>query len=87
MAEEEPQEEQAKEEQAEPNTGILILQQLQHMNRLLGAINQNITNLETLKYDVEMCKVHLGRIRKTGLGDLTIQKEPDAPIRHIPPEL
>ena len=84
MSDEETQE-QPEEKLAEPNnTGLLILQQLQIINKLLGSINQNITStLQPIVADIELCKVHLAKIRKAGPGEFVTPAEKPAP--YVPP--
>lgn len=73
VEEEQPQ---TKEYADSQDTGMMILQQLQVMNRLLGAINQNITTLlKPMQADVEMCKVTLARIKKMGPSEVTISDQ------------
>jgi hypothetical protein len=69
------------------NYGFYIYKELQTMNRLLGAINQNITSLLTpMKHDVEMCKVTLGKMKKIGSQEVTIKDE-RPPTPYVPPPI
>lgn len=68
------------------DTGLLILRELKNISRLLGAINQTmITDLKTMKADIEMCKVNLGKIRRMGPAEVKITDTPQAPIPYVPP--
>jgi hypothetical protein len=70
------------------NTGLLILEQLQIMNRLLGTINQNITStLKPMQEDLERCKVTLSRLKKMGAQDVTITNPPASPAPYVPPQI
>lgn len=87
MADEEQTVELDHEEKPSHDTGILILQELQTMNRLLGTINQNITSIITpIKHDVELCKVALNKMKKAGAQEFTIKDE-RSPAPYIPPGL
>lgn len=66
-----------------PNYGLLILQELKHMNRLLGAINQKIgAELNIIKNDLEICRNHLAKIKKAGPSQVSISdNRASEPIR------
>lgn len=65
------------------NYGPLIYEELKMMNRILGAISQKITSdLGTIKYDLEVAKNHLGKLKKMSASEVTINDQrtpPSAP--------
>jgi hypothetical protein len=62
------------------NYGPLIFKELQTMNRMLGAINQNITKLLTpMIHDLEVAKNHLGKLKKMSASELTINDQRSSP--------
>lgn len=67
-----------------PTQGQLVLAELRNMNRLLGAINQNITtSMKQIMTDVEMIKVGIGHIRRQDNSAAPVT--PDAPKPYVPP--
>lgn len=49
----------------------MVIELLQTQNRMIGALTQTIsTQLRMMSADVEMCKVHLGRLVKYGPAEL-----------------
>lgn len=69
----------------EPDRGLLVLEQLKIMNKLLGAINQNITKFLTpIGHDLEVAKTHLGKLKKIGAQEVTI-KDDRQPTPYVPP--
>ena len=69
-----------------PSQGELVLAELQNIGRLLGAINQNITqSMEQIKDDVEMIKVNLGHIKKQDNSPSPVT--PKAPEPYTPPSM
>ena len=54
-------------EESPPSQGDLVLHELREMNKMLGAINQNITtSLKTISQDIEVIKVNISKIAKQG---------------------
>lgn len=62
------------------NYGYYILQELQRMNKLLGLINQTMTQkLKLIEGDVELCRVTLSKIKKMSQSEISVSDNRSSP--------